>query len=114
MWAKPQHNATVTIRIMAITIAGLLPNGRMLLHFCNTNCKADPRLSKTAHFSLSYFRRTAGQAGLRDHRSAGAGAHSPSRPGPESSTLRATLPTPSEEDEMNVRQISRGLEKARR
>jgi hypothetical protein len=31
----------------------------MLLHFCNTNCKTDPRLSKTAHFSLSYFRRTA-------------------------------------------------------
>ena len=86
----------------------------MLLHFCNTNCKTDPRLSKTAHFSLSYFRRTADKpvcviigrlvlprTALQD-------------PDQRSSTLRATLPTPSEEDEMNVRQISRGLEKARR
>jgi hypothetical protein len=31
----------------------------------------------------------------------------------EISTLRATLPAPSEQDEINVRQISRGLEKAK-
>jgi hypothetical protein len=37
MWVKPQHNATVTIRIMAITeIAEFLLNDRILWHFTVT------------------------------------------------------------------------------